>query len=119
MAGDWTIGINFAAIGDEIRAKIPGAVLKGMEHVHTVVTPLVPVETSNLAGSGDVSVVGDEASLFYPGPYALYQHDGVYYRHGRFGAPLTHTHGESFFLQRPMVQEAPRVIGIIEHELFG
>lgn len=119
MADDWDINIDFPAIADELRAKLPGALLKGMEYVHSVVTPLVPVETGNLVGSGDVTVTGLTASLRYPGPYALYQHEGVFYRHGRFGAPLTHTHGQAFFLQQPMVQEAPTVVGIVEHELFS
>jgi hypothetical protein len=118
MAGGWTINMDFGAIGDELRAKLPAAIAKGTEYLRGQVTPRVPVETGNLAGSGGVTVVGLVGALYYPGPYALYQHEGVYYRHGRFGAPLTHNVGESFFLERTVVEEAQTVIGIIEHELF-
>jgi len=119
MADGWTINIDFAAIGDEVRSKVPAAIAKGTEYLRGQVTPRVPVETGALAGSGGVTVVGLVGSLYYPGPYALYQHEGVYYRHGRFGAPLTHNTGESFFLERTVVEEAPTIIGIIEHEVFG
>lgn len=115
----WSINIDFGAIGDEVRAKMPAAIVKGTEYLRGQVTPRVPVETGNLAGSGGVTVVGLVGALYYPGPYALYQHEGVYYRHGRFGAPLRHNNGESFFLQRTVVEEAQTVIGIIEHEVFG
>lgn len=119
MADGWDINMDFGALGDELRAKLPAALVKGTEYLRGQVTPRVPVETGNLAGSGGITTTATEASLYYPGPYALYQHEGVYYRHGRFGAPLTHNVGESFFLERTVVEEAPTVIGIIEHELFG
>lgn len=115
----WDINIDFQALRDEVRAKLPAALAKGTEYLRAQVTPRVPVETGNLAGSGGVTVVGDTASLYYPGPYALYQHEGVYYRHGRFGAPLRHTHGESFFLERTVAEEGQTIIRLIEHELFG
>lgn len=85
--------------------------------MHTVATPLVPVETGNLVGSGGITAVGNEAQLKYPGPYALYQHEGVYYRHGIFGPPLKHNHGEAFFLKRPLIQEADTVIHIVGDHL--
>ncbi len=115
----WTVNMDFQAISDEIHKKVPAALAKGAEYLRGQVTPRVPVETGNLAGSGGVTVVGDTAELYYPGPYALYQHEGVYYRHGRYGAPLQHQVGESFFLERTVIEEAPTIVGIVEQELFG
>jgi len=87
--------------------------------LRSVVTPLVPVQTGNLVGSIGITVYDDMGEIFIPGPYALYQHEGVYYRHGKFGAPLTHTHGESFFLERPMVQEADNIFKVMDEALYG
>lgn len=112
------VNIDFHAIGDEILANLPTALEKGMEHIRSVVTPMVPVETGNLAGSGGITVTNSVAELYYPGPYALYQHEGVYYRHGVTGAPLTHTTGESFFLTRGVVMGTNRAFEIMRDELF-
>lgn len=112
------INIDFHAIGDEILARLPIALAKGMEHIRSVTSPMVPVETGNLEGSGGVTVSDFVADLYYPGPYALYQHEGVYYRHGRFGAPLRHMHGESFFLTKGVVQGKDAAIQIIADELL-
>lgn len=125
MSIDYEFNLGFDRIKAEMAAKIDPALLVGMEYIKTVVTPLVPIETGDLAGSGDVGIgpaPGDEAPehtahLYYPGPYALYQHEGVYYRHGVTGAPLTHTHGESFFLLRPMIQESDTTLGIVKKEM--
>jgi hypothetical protein len=114
---EWEFNLYLDGLKAEMEARIPGALAKGLEHVRTVATPLVPVETGALAGSGGITVTGHEGQILYPGPYALYQHEGVYYRHGRFGAPLRHTHGESFFLLRPMIQEADTVLEIVRREV--
>ncbi len=122
---DWDVTINFEQWSAELEARTDPALLKSMEYMKTVVTPLVPIETGDLVGSGDVGlgvIEGDEpaehtAHLYYPGPYALYQHNGVYYRYGQFGAPLGHTHGESFFLIRPMIQEAHTALEIFKKEM--
>jgi hypothetical protein len=115
---DYDFHLNFDDITARLLEHAPAAIALGLEHIHTVVTPLVPVETGNLVGSGGVTAAGLQGEILYPGPYARYQHEGVYYRHGRFGAPLTHTHGESFFLARPMVSEADTAIRIVADELW-
>jgi len=127
--GHWDVNINLNDTAAEVAAKVPDAVLKGAEYLHSVVTPLVPVETGNLVGSGDVgagAAPGDSvtnpdnvAHLYYPGPYALYQHEGVYFRRpAHYGAPLTHTHGESFYLERPAAQHAEEILRIVEDALL-
>lgn len=119
MAIDYDFsGLNFDAITARLIEHAPAAIVKGLEHIKTVVTPLVPVETGNLVGSGGVTATGLEGELLYPGPYARYQHNGVYYRHGRFGAPLTHTHGQSFFLAIPMVTEKDAALRVVADELW-
>lgn len=117
---------------DDLRASMAenadSAVLAGMQFMHGQVSPLVPVETGDLAGSADVGlgrvgiggpVAGEHvAHLFYPGPYALYQHEGIYFRRpATFGNKLTHTHGESFFLIRPMLSSAEAAIDIVRQRL--
>lgn len=122
--GSWRMDVPFERLAAEMREKLPGAVLKGAEYLHSEVSPLVPVDTSNLVGSGDVGMgaaPGDSvahpdttAHLYYPGPYALYQHEGVYFRRpGHVGRPLTHTHGESFFLERPFLAHQADIIRVI------
>lgn len=119
MAVDYDFsGLNFDAITSRLIEHAPGAIVKGLEHIHTVVTPLVPEDTGNLVGSGGITAEGLQGELYYPGPYARYQHNGVYYRHGRFGAPLTHTHGQSFFLSIPMVTEADTALQVVADELW-
>jgi hypothetical protein len=125
---EWHFDLHFDELKAEMAAKAEEAVLAGMSYMHGQVTPLVPVESGDLVGSGDVGLgyvdgaaVGDGehvAHLFYPGPYALYQHEGVYFRRpATYGAPLTHTHGESFFLIRPMLTDADTAIDIVRERL--
>lgn len=113
MSIEWEIDLNFGAARAAIDNAIPIAVGRALEHIRAVSAPLVPVETGHLVGSASIVVSGDSGTITYPGPYALYQHEGVYYRHGRTGAPLRHTHGQSFFLQQPMTTEKDAVIQII------
>lgn len=128
--GRWRVNVNFTQAAAETDAKLPAAVLQGARYLHSVVTPLVPVETGNLVGAGDVgpgAAPGDTISnpdrtahLYYPGPYALYQHEGVYFRRpAHYGAPLTHEHGESFFLERPTAQHAEEILAVIQDALFA
>lgn len=128
MGIEWHFDLHFDQLKAEMAAKAEEAVLAGMSYMHGQVTPLVPVESGDLVGSGDVGLgyvdgaaIGDGehvAHLFYPGPYALYQHEGVYFRRpATYGAPLTHTHGESFFLIRPMLTDADTAINIVRERL--
>ncbi len=42
---------------------------------------LAPRDESDLAGSGSVAVDGDEAAVGYRSPYAVRQHEKLWYRH--------------------------------------
>ena len=118
MSIQWRINLNFDTLREHVAEVVDKALVEGAEQLHAAVTPLVPIETGNLVGSGDVGL-GDlntpgtphTAHLYYPGPYALYQHEGVYFRRpATYGNPLSHEHGESFFLIRPTVSEGPAII---------
>jgi hypothetical protein len=128
MGIEWHFDLHFDELKAEMAAKAEQAVLAGMSFMHGQVTPLVPVETGELVGSGDVGLgyvdgatIGSGehvAHLYYPGPYALYQHEGVYFRRpSTYGAPLSHTHGESFYLIRPMLTDAETTIAIVRQRL--
>jgi hypothetical protein len=116
---DYTYDLNFDQVNEEIHARFAQAIGAGLEHIRAVATPLVPVLTGNLAGSGGITVDGVEGRIRYPGPYALYQHEGVYYRHGRVGAPLSHTHGQAFYLSEPIRTEAETVIDLMGRILWN
>lgn len=120
MSIEWDFQLNLDQIKADVAEKVPAALLKGMQHVRQVSAELVPQRDGDLLGSAEVVVVGYQATLSYDGPYALYQHEGVYYRHGKVGAPLKHEgKGESFYLERPMVSEADTVLQIVADELLG
>jgi hypothetical protein len=124
---EWRFDLHFDEITAAMEAKADEAVLAGMSYMHGEVSPLVPIETGNLAGSGDVGlgkvgagpVDGEHvAHLYYPGPYALYQHEGVYFRRpAKYGAPLTHSHGQSFFLIQPMLTYGETVIEVVRQRM--
>jgi len=116
--GSWDVNLNLEDLVGAMHERMPAALGKATEYLRSVVTPMVPVETGSLAGSGDVQVFEDHAELYYPGPYALYVHEGVYYRHGRFGAPLTFTHGEAFYLTRGVVMAKDGMLEIMRDELL-
>lgn len=127
MGIEWHFDLRFDDLKAEMAAKADEAVLAGMSYMHGEVTPLVPVETGELVGSGDVglgvvgagAVAGEHvAHLFYPGPYALYQHEGIYFRRpATYGAPLSHTHGQSFFLIQPMLTYSETVIDVVRQRM--
>ena len=118
--------MGFDRLKTEMAARVDPALLVAMEHIKTVVTAITPIETGNLRASGDVGIgpaPGDvtpehTAHLYYPGPYALYVHEGIFYRYGQFGAPLNYqSPGEPFYLLRPMIQESKTALGIVKKEL--
>lgn len=120
MSIEWDIKLNFDAVNADVHERFPRAILTGLEHVRSVSAPLVPVLTGQLVGSADVKLVDNNlGTITYPGPYALYQHEGVYYRHGVTGAPLRHSHGQSFFLQQPMITEAQKVVDLMADVILG
>jgi hypothetical protein len=101
-------GLNLAQLIDRVDAVAPEAVGRGMEHIHQVASPLVPVETGRLVGSGTVEVDGDTASLHYEGPYARYQHERL---------DLKHEHGQAKYLEQPVATEAQTAVDIIAHTI--
>lgn len=101
-------------IADEVRAASPQACSQAMEHVKTVAVEKAPEETGDLRGSAEVKPHDDGSEVYFPGPYARYQEYGV----SRFtGKPLRHEVGQSFYLVTSIVQEAPKVFGILAEEL--
>jgi hypothetical protein len=125
-----TSGLNFDGIRDRIHERMAPALQQGAEVILTKSKELVPVADGNLQDSGAARVVGLTAEITYPGPYARYQEFGMYYRrahvtrHGRhvplrYGPPLKHTNGSSFFLTIPMVTEAEPALRAIKRVLFA
>ncbi|WP_350347259.1 hypothetical protein ABIQ69_11520 [Agromyces sp. G08B096] len=89
---------------------MPIALARGMEHIRGVAAGLTPVRTGQLVGSASVTVDGDEAQLFYPGPYARRQHYELDWRH---------TKGQALYLEQPMRTEADTALGIVSDTLGG
>lgn len=128
MSIEWRMNLPFGRLRERVKAAEDEAVLKGVAHLQEIVDPLVPVETGRLLGSGEigpgrkagVGPVGEHvAHLYFAGPYALYQHEGVYFRRpAHFGAPLTHTHGQNFFLIQPAVTHTPEIIGTVRRTVL-
>lgn len=79
--------------------------LDAAEHVRGVAAELTPIESGHLVGSAEVKAT-DEANVevYYPGPYARYQH---------FGLDFRHEHGQALYLEQPMATEAEKVFQII------
>jgi hypothetical protein len=106
--------IDFGPIQDNLNGSLPDALFQAMEHIHTETTPRIPLDTGNLKASGEVESDAEQASLFYPGPYALYQHEGIFYRYGVFGKLLVyHRGGERFFLEKTILEEKDTAIQIV------
>lgn len=109
MALDWDTG-GFEAlldsVADALRDSAPFAVGRAAEHVRAVSTGLAPVLTGNLRASAEVKAVSHtSARVYYPGPYARYQHYGLDFRHPQGGQAL--------FLQQPMLTEADACLQIM------
>lgn len=109
MALDWDTG-GFEALLDnltgEVNAAVPFAVGRAAEHVRAVSTELAPVLSGNLRASAEVRAVSHtEFRIYYPGPYARYQHYGLDFRHPQGGQAL--------YLQQPMVTEADQCFQIM------
>ena len=101
-------GLDLHRLIARVDAAAPAAVGAGMEHIHGVSAPLVPVETGRLVGSGAVHVDGDTAALTYDGPYARYQHERL---------DLRHEHGQAKFLEQPITTEAQTALEIVARRL--
>lgn len=101
-------GLDLDQLITRIDEATPVAVGAGMEHIHSVSAPLVPVETGRLVGSGTVHVDGDTAALTYDGPYARYQHERL---------DLRHEHGQAKFLEQPINSEKDTALAIVARRL--
>jgi len=100
MAGiEWNIDLSGI---DEITARIeeaaPFAVVRAAQHVRGVAAELTPKQSGHLVDSADVTAIDDHtARVYYPGPYARYQH---------YELQLKHEHGQALYLEQPIVTEA-------------
>lgn len=97
-------------VDEGIDGLMPIALARGMEHVRGVAAELTPKRTGQLIGAAGVTVEGDEAQLYYPGPYARRQH---------YELDWKHTVGQALFLEQPMRTEAGKVEEIIADTLGG
>lgn len=109
MAVEWDTG-GFEALLDNVAAALqdvaPFAVGRAAEHIRGVSTELAPVLTGNLRASAEVKATSHtQARVYYPGPYARYQHYGLDFRHPQGGQAL--------FLQQPMLTEAEKCFQIM------
>lgn len=104
--GDFAIHLE--RITEAVIAAIPEAARKGMEHLHEVAVSKTPIETGNLRAESSVKVHEDGAEVYYPGPYARYQH---------FELQLRHEAGQALYLEQPLVTETPRILEIVATEL--
>lgn len=108
MAGiEWSF--HFEALDAAIAAvdeAAPFAVVRAAEHVRGVSANLAPVETGHLRASAEVKALSHyEARVYYPGPYARYQHYGLDFRHPQGGQAL--------YLEQPMLTEAQNCLQIM------
>lgn len=103
-----TFSIHMDQITAAVIAAVPGATFKAMEHLHQVAVSKTPVQTGNLAGESSVEPIPGGASVYYPGPYARYQH---------YELQLRHETGQALYLEQPLVQETPKILEIVATEL--
>ncbi len=103
---------DFAAACDgwaeRIEVNKPRACLLAAEYLKGEAQELTPVETGNLRGSADARPDGDGAEVFYPGPYARFQH---------YGLDLHHEEGQALYLEQAMVANAGRAFDVMAQAL--
>lgn len=104
--GDFAI--HLSKITDEVIAAIPEAAAKGMEHLRQVAVSKTPIETGNLRSEAEVKTHPDGAEVYFPGPYARYQH---------YELQLRHEAGQALYLEQPLVQETQTILAIVAQEL--
>jgi hypothetical protein len=105
--GDFSI--HLSQITEEVIAAVPEAAAKGMEYLRAVAVSKTPIETGNLRSEAEVKVHPDGAEVYYPGPYARYQH---------YELQLHHDHGgQAYYLGLPTLQETPKILEIVAQEL--
>jgi len=108
------MGENFSIhvdkITDELMEAIPAATFKAMEHLREVAVSKTPIETGDLRDSASVTNMIDKhgARVYYPGPYARYQH---------YRLDLRHEVGQALYLEQPLVQETEKILEIVATDL--
>lgn len=103
--------LDFGPIVGRIRAAAPGAVLLGAEYLKGEAQRRTPVESGDLRGSADARPAGAmRAEVYYPGPYARYQH---------FGLDFRHEEGQALYLEEPTVSAADGVVRVVGLGLRG
>lgn len=109
MPLDWdTEGFEalLSSIATNVDGAVPFAAGRAAEHIRGVSTGLAPILTGDLRASAEVKAVShSEFRVYYPGPYARYQHYGLDFRHPQGGQAL--------YLQQPMLTEAEKCFQIM------
>lgn len=109
MGIEWEINLDFDQAIADIQAKAPEALMKGAEYLRAAAVELTPVESGNLAGSAEARLTGPmDAEVFFPGPYARYQHYGLDFHHEK---------GQALYLEQPTITEADAIVQIIGDNL--
>ena len=99
--------IQLDQITDAVIAAIPRATRKGAEHLHQVAVSKTPLRDGNLRTESSVMEIPHGAAVYYPGPYARYQH---------YELQLHHTEGQALYLEQPLVQETETILEIMAQE---
>jgi hypothetical protein len=104
-----TFSVHLDQITDAVIAAIPAASFKAMEHVRGVAVDRTPIESGDLRTSASTIPNPNGADVYYPGPYARFQHYELDLKHERGG--------ERLYLSTTILSEAPKVIEILANEL--
>jgi hypothetical protein len=102
-----TFSVHLDQITEAVIAAIPEASFKAMEHLRQVAVERTPLETGDLRTSAEVKPTPEGADVYYPGPYARYQHYEI----------LRHEVGQRLYLESAVVSETPKIIEILATEL--
>jgi hypothetical protein len=103
-----TFSIHLDKVTDAVLAAIPAASFKAMEHLRQVAVERTPIESGDLRTSASTNPTPDGADVYYPGPYARYQHY-EFLNHERGG--------ERLYLSSSVLSETPKVLEILTQEL--
>jgi len=103
-----TFSIHLDKVTDAVLAAIPAASFKAMEHLRQVAVSRTPIESGDLRTSAETKLEPGGASVYYPGPYARYQHyEFLHHERG----------GERLYLTTSILSETPKVLEILTQEL--
>jgi hypothetical protein len=103
-----TFSVHLDNVTDAVLEAIPNASFKAMEHLRQVAVERTPIETGNLRAEAETIPHPNGASVYYPGPYARYQHYEIL-RHERGG--------ERLYLEKSVLSETEKVLEILATEL--